>query len=141
MSDRLTPRATVVLAAALAAAVGVVVVRPGLAQSPPDLKSQTPEQADANSARCVSCHVQTDQKTMHVSTSVRLGCTDCHGGNATVRVAGSPGSAEYKEAQSRAHVPPTNRGIWRTSANPERSYTAILEEDLAFVRFVNPGDL
>ncbi|PYQ48004.1 MAG: hypothetical protein DMF78_22260 [Acidobacteria bacterium] len=137
----MTPRSTVVFAAALAAAVGVAVVRPGLAQSPPTLSSQTREQADAKSAGCVSCHVKTDQKTMHPSTSVRLGCTDCHGGNATVKVTGAAGSAEYREAQARAHVPPANRDLWRTSANPERSYTAILDEDLAFVRFVNPGDL
>src|SRR5262245_6116505 len=141
MAERLTPRSTAVFLTALAFAGGVAVVRPGLAQSPPDLKSQTQEQADAKSAGCTSCHVKTDQKTMHVSTSVRLGCTDCHGGNATVKVAGTPGSAEYKEAQSRAHVQPANRDLWRTSANPERSYTAILDEDLAFVRFVNPGDL
>ena len=36
---------------------------------------------------------------------------------------------------------PANRAIWKTSANPERAYTALLDEDLAFVRFVNPGDL
>jgi hypothetical protein len=140
MADRLTPRTT---AALLVAAIGVAtaVVRPGLAQSPPTLSSQTQEQADAKSAGCMSCHTETDQKTMHVSTSVRLGCTDCHGGDASARVAGASGSAEYRRAQERAHVQPANRAVWRTSANPERAYTAILDEDLAFVRFVNPGDL
>ena len=68
MAERLTPRSTVVFAAALAAAVGVAVVRPGLAQSPPTLSSQTQEQADAKSAGCVSCHVKTDQKTWGART-------------------------------------------------------------------------
>jgi hypothetical protein len=116
-------------------------VRPGLAQSPPGLSSQTQEQADAKSVGCVSCHTTTDQKTMHVSTSVRLGCTDCHGGNATVKTAGAAGTEEYRRAKEQAHVAPANRDLWRTSGNPERTYTAILAEDLAFVRFINPGDL
>ena len=37
--------------------------------------------------------------------------------------------------------PKQPRASGRRSANPERSYTALLEEDLDFVRFVNPGDL
>src|SRR4029078_4347489 len=89
----------------------------------------------------MSCHTRTDQKSMHVSTSVRLGCTDCHGGDSSVKVAGTPGSGEYKAAQQKAHVQPAHREIWNTAATPERAYTAILDEDLAFVRFINPGDL
>jgi hypothetical protein len=141
MAERLTPRSTALFAAALALSAGAVVVRPGLAQGPPSLSSQSQEQADAKSAGCMSCHTKTDQKSMHVSTSVRLGCTDCHGGDSSVKVAGTPGSGEYKAAQQKAHVQPANREIWKTSANPERAYTAILDEDLAFVRFINPGDL
>ena len=34
---------------------------------------------------CYTCHLQTDAPTMHTTPAVRLGCTDCHGGNATVR--------------------------------------------------------
>ncbi len=141
MAERLTPSATALFAAALAVAGGLAVVRPGLAQSPPSLSSQSQEQADAKSVGCMSCHTKTDQKSMHASTSVRLGCTDCHGGDGSVKTAGTPGSGEYKAAQQRAHVQPANREIWKTSANPERAYTAILDEDLAFVRFINPGDL
>ena len=141
MADRLTPRTTALLVAAIGAAAAIAAVRPGLAQSPPSLSSQTQEQADAKSVGCVSCHTTTDQKTMHVSTSVRLGCTDCHGGDAAVRASGGPGSGEYRQAQERAHVQPANRDLWRTSANPERAYTALLDEDLAFVKFINPGDL
>jgi hypothetical protein len=50
------------------------------------------------------------------------------------------GSEPYQDAKRAAHVLPRNASIWASSANPVRSYTALLEEDLAFVRFVNPGD-
>ncbi len=66
---------------------------------------------------------------MHASTAVRLGCTDCHGGDA---------SALKKE---QAHVQPRFPELWKTSANPQRSYTNLLKESPEFVRFINPGDL
>ena len=113
----------------------------GLAQAPSPLSGQTQEEADRKSAGCIACHQDSDAKTMHASPSVKLGCTDCHGGNATAKAAGTPGSKEYEDAQRQAHVQPRNPGIWKSGANPERSYTALLEESLDFVRFVNPGDL
>ena len=42
MAERLTPRSTALFAAALALAAAALVVRPGLAQGPPSLSSQTP---------------------------------------------------------------------------------------------------
>jgi hypothetical protein len=78
---------------------------------------------------------------MHESPRVRLGCTDCHGGRAEVRAPGPAGSDGYDEAKRQAHVLPKNRDVFASSANPERSYAALLQEDLDFVRFVNPGDL
>jgi hypothetical protein len=105
------------------------------------LSTQSQEDADKKSAGCVSCHTTTDAKTMHAAASVRLGCTDCHGGDVSARAAGSPGSREFDEAKRRAHVLPGNLDIFKTSANPERAYTALLEESLDYVRFVNPGDL
>jgi hypothetical protein len=88
------------------------------------------DEADQKSAGCLSCHKQTDNKTMHApKDEVILSCVDCHGGD---------GAAREKE---RAHVAPGNRDVWRSSANPQRSYTAVLQEAPAFVRFVNPGDL
>jgi hypothetical protein len=45
---------------------------------------QTTQDADAKSAGCVSCHSESDQKTMHRTPAVILGCTDCHGGNPKV---------------------------------------------------------
>lgn len=104
-------------------------------------KRQTQAEAERKSAGCVSCHVESDRKTMHASERVVLGCTDCHGGDARVSVAGRRGEAAYDEAQRRAHVAARRPERWRGSGNPERSYTALLDEDLAFVRFVNPGDL
>jgi len=124
---------------ALAGSLGARFV---LAQAPTSpLSSQSQAEADRKSAGCLSCHTQTDSRSMHAAASVRLGCTDCHGGDQGVVKAGGEGSREYQDAKRKAHVLPKNEQLWKTSANPERSYTALLEEDLAFVRFVNPGDL
>lgn len=98
-------------------------------------------EADRKSAGCVSCHSGTDAKTMHASRAVVLGCTDCHGGDPSVMAVGAAGNEPYQDARRRAHVQPGNARLFRSSANPERSYAALLQEDLAFVRFVNPGDL
>src|SRR5436309_12484868 len=113
----------------------------GLAQAPATLSGQSQEDADRKSAGCTSCHTQTDQRTMHRSSSVRLGCTDCHGGNATVKADGPAGSPAYERARRQAHVAPRHPEAWKTAANPERSYPALLDESLDFVRFLNPGDL
>lgn len=115
-------------------------VPPGLAQGT-KLSGQSQADADRKSAGCVSCHTETDAKTMHSAPSVRLGCIDCHGGDVNVKAAGAAGSREYDEAKRRAHVLPRNPSAWPTAANPQQSYTALLEEDLDYVRFVNPGDL
>src|SRR5215472_14291850 len=50
----------------------------------PDLAGQSQAEVDAKSSGCISCHSSTDSSTMHVSTTVRLGCADCHGGKADV---------------------------------------------------------
>ena len=114
----------------------------GISQSPASpLSTQSQQDADTKSLGCISCHTQSDAKTMHASPSVRLGCTDCHGGNAGINVVGTPGSKEYEEARRQAHISPRRADLWPTAANPERSYTALLDESLDFVRFVNPGDL
>src|SRR5262249_5349804 len=55
--------------------------------------------------------------------------------------AATPGSAPYDAAKRQAHVAPRLRDLWKTSANPERSYARPNEESAEYVRFVNPGDL
>ena len=103
---------------------------------------QTQDDVDAKSLGCQSCHTTTDSRTMHVSQSVRLGCTDCHGGDAGVRVAAglSATSGEYLIAKKKAHPQPKVLANGNT-ANPVRAYTDWLKEDWDYVKFVNPGDL
>ncbi len=107
-------------------------------------QSQDWAAADAKSSGCVSCHVASDQKTMHDSPAVVLGCADCHGGDASVR--GDPKLAAadpaYVAARDRAHVLPRypHGWNWPSSANPERSYTLLNKESPEYIRFVNPSD-
>src|SRR5687767_1299016 len=85
--------------------------------------------AAGKSEGCESAKCHVGIEPMHNSPAVRLGCTDCHGGNA---------GATDKLA---AHVAPRDPALWRSTANPARSYTALNRERPEFVRFVNPGDL
>ncbi len=131
--------------------------------------SQTWEQADAKSEGCLSCHAGTDEKTMHASAAVVLGCTDCHGGDATVwkpegfdgvplieashdegyaghdKGHGESRSYEpsYFSAMEQAHVLPryVERWDYPKSRNPERTYAWLNDEAPEFVRFINPSDL
>ena len=72
-------------------------------QPPPEniLLQQSQADADRKSSGCVTCHTSTDSATMHPTGTVRLGCIDCHGGNAEIHVSqgGSPKSAEYERDQ------------------------------------------
>ncbi len=112
--------------------------------APPAPMTQTQADADAKSAGCTSCHVKTDQPTMHATPAVILGCTDCHGGNA--KIVGNPAKgfddAAYVEAREKAHVLPRHPVGWHypSSANPKESYTLLNREAPEFVRFINPGD-
>jgi hypothetical protein len=77
-----------------------------LVRAPPAPRTQEWDAAETKSAGCVSCHIDSEAKTMHRSQAVVLGCTDCHGGNAGVR--GDPALAHddpaYVSARDRAHV-------------------------------------
>ena len=53
---------------------------------------------------------------MHSSPAVHLTCVDCHGGD--------PNATE----KAKAHVLPAHPEIWKSSANPQQSYTALLKE-------------
>ena len=105
---------------------------------------QSEAEAQTKSAGCMTCHTQTDQKTMHVNPGVALGCTDCHGGDASIElpVGVMSGAPEYVHTMELAHVPALYPDAWGgSSRNPERSYTLLNRESPEFVRFVNPGDL
>ncbi|MDP9139941.1 MAG: hypothetical protein M3O62_04015 [Pseudomonadota bacterium] len=105
---------------------------------------QTQAEADAKSGGCVSCHTNTDQKTMHRQPGVILGCTDCHGGSATVTKPEGfeKGAAEYEGALAEAHVLPLFPDTWNwpASANPKHSYALVNRESPEYVRFMNPSD-
>ncbi len=116
--------------------------------SPPAPERQSVMDADKKSFGCVSCHTGTDRHTMHANPGVVLGCTDCHGGDASVL---KPKGAEYtgqdesgyRTAMAKSHVLPKFDKAWNypASANPEHSYTLLNKEAKEFVRFMNPGDL
>ena len=111
---------------------------------PPAPAFQTQALAEEKSAGCMSCHTDTDSKNMHSNSAVVLGCTDCHGGNANVKI--DPGMTRktdgYFAKMEDAHVLPTYPDAWLypSSANPEISYTLLNKESPEFIRFMNPSD-
>ena len=106
--------------------------------------SQEDAPMQAKSAGCLTCHTATDSFSMHASPAVRLGCTDCHGGNSTVKLAANVqrGTQTYQDAFEQAHVLPRYPKAWHypSSANPERTYTLLNRESPEFIRFINPSD-
>jgi hypothetical protein len=107
--------------------------------------NQPADAAASKSAGCLTCHTQTDSPSMHVSSAINLGCTDCHGGDSSVSAKANgvtPGSAAYRSLQDSAHVLPRYPQAWHypSSANPKRSYTLLNRESPEFIRFVNPSD-
>ncbi len=110
--------------------------------APPSPQSQSASDVTAKSSGCMSCHERTDRTSMHASPAVKLGCTDCHGGDASVALANgtAKGTAAYASALEHAHVLPRFPSAWPSSANPQRTYTLLNKESPEFVRFVNPSD-
>ncbi len=80
--------------------IALLAAAPSLA-APPAPRAQTPAEAAAKSSGCISCHTASDDATMHVTPAVVLGCTDCHGGDASV-----------VGDKRRAHVLPKYPGPW-----------------------------
>jgi len=115
------------------------------AVTPDAPKHQTWAEADPKSEGCITCHSKSDRKTMHISPAVVLGCTDCHGGDATIKKPENTkkGDKAYRTALDKGHVQPRFPKTWNypSSANPEISFTLLNNESAEFVRFVNPGDL
>ena len=90
------------------------------------LMEQTAGEAMAKSSGCIACHQNAHDP--HYKDTIQLGCTDCHGGDAT--------ATSIEKAHVRARLPQ----FWPTSANPVRSYTLLNHESPDYIRFVNPGD-
>ena len=112
--------------------------------APPAPERQTAEGMAAKSAGCLSCHTASDQASMHTNPAVKLGCTDCHGGDVKITWArgGDSKSKAYAIARDKAHVLPRFPKSWKypSSANPERTYSLLNKESPEFIRFINPGD-
>jgi hypothetical protein len=104
---------------------------------------QPQEEADRKSTGCVACHGLTDSPSMHTTGTVRLGCTDCHGGDPAIQAPSGTksGDALYEQAKKQAHPKPRDPTMWKSSANPVRPYTNWLKESKEYIKFVNPGDL
>ena len=98
-----------------------------MAQQSGSLFKQTFAEASAKDGKCVSCHKNIEP--MHASPAVKLGCVDCHGGDANATT------------KQQAHVQPRHPELWTSTANPVRSYAKVLDESPEFIKFVNPGDL
>ena len=116
---------------------------PGYPRFPAAPASQAPDDVARKSAGCLSCHEATESTTMHPNAAVALGCTDCHGGDASVtHVKSVKSDSAYAKARDRAHVLPRYPTEWKfpSSANPQRSYTLLNRESPDFIRFVNPSD-
>lgn len=101
----------------------------------------TREEMDRTSVGCLDCHVKTDAPTMHKNPGVMIGCAQCHGGFPAVRAEGlEKGTPEYERAKNEAHVSPRFPERWPSSANPQGSYTDLLQESAEYVKFINPSD-
>lgn len=109
------------------ASISITLMTTSLFAQDTRLINQSAEEVLRKSQGCITCHGGVEP--MHKSEAVKLGCTDCHGGNADGTTVGG------------AHVKPRFPDAWKSSANPERSYTLLNREDPAFIKFVNPGDL
>jgi Cytochrome c554 and c-prime/LVIVD repeat len=113
--------------------------------APPAPEGQSDSEAEEKSAGCKTCHTASDQSSMHTSEAVVLGCTDCHGGNASIKLA-EPSldfqAPAYVAVMKRAHVLPRymEGWDWPSSANPKRSYVLFNKESPEFIRFTNPSD-
>ena len=104
---------------------------------------QSPVEAQRKSAGCKSCHTSEDAETMHPNARMPIGCTDCHGGDASVSVtAGAdPKSEAYRDAKYKAHVEPRHRELRDRAGVPPDTFPLWLKESAEYIKFVNPGDL
>ena len=100
--------------------------------SPDVLLLQSQAEADRKSAGCITCHTATDSATMHRTGTVRLGCTDCHGGNPEIRLtADAPkDSAQYAQAKARSPSPTEEPGQCPQLRQPDASLHPVAQRRL-----------
>ncbi len=112
--------------------------------APPAPVYQENSQVELKSAGCRSCHTASDAPTMHnPAADLRIGCTDCHGGDASINAVGLiENTPEYEAARNEAHVLPRYPESWHIphSSNPKHSYALLNKEAPEFIRFINPSD-
>ena len=91
--------------------------------------NQTAAEADVKSAGCITCHTSTDEPSMHPTGTVRLGCTDCHGGNADVRApqGATASDAGYVKAKRSAHPSPRLSGQRDVGGEPRPRLHGMVE--------------
>jgi hypothetical protein len=77
---------------------------------------QGPQAALGKSAGCLTCHQGIEP--MHESPAVHLGCTDCHGGDASVRWTGAADGAESPAEPSEIAAPPSSPPLVESVRSP-----------------------
>ena len=108
------------------AAAGPDVVAPAKAPNVPfpippeleglDLNKQSDEEIKAKSNNCIACHE--NSKDPHCKSTVRLGCTDCHGGNPNITRNDDGTGFPERDANAARSCP---AGLFRTgAAGPDR---------------------
>jgi hypothetical protein len=88
-----------------------------------------PKGGAGDSRSCIGCHKGIESMHGDGDTEVGVTCVGCHGGH---------GDASDR---AKAHVPPRNKKVFTSSANPVEGYTILNHESEEFIRFMNPGDL
>jgi hypothetical protein len=101
----------------------------GSDKAPAEVSAQQDnDKPPAPSEGCMSCHKGVGDPHQE---KIRNGpsCVDCHGGNGTATT-----KAEAHTAK------PRHPEAWKSSANPEESFTLLNNENWDWIRFVNPSD-
>ena len=94
----------------------------------PAQESKIYQAFNVNSESCMKCHNGTESMHADGDKEIGISCAGCHGGD----------GSEFE--MEKAHVQPKQKDIFKTSANPKFSYSALNNESPEFIRFMNPGD-